>query len=101
MVAAALVVVIAAYLSTYYALTVILISAGSAFSSVAILVVAADIIRKNRSRKDQQAITDFIVHDASPSVFATEDGVVTAMNMAAKTLNQDNAVLTVAAFLAP
>ncbi len=101
LVAAALVALIAAYLSTYYALTVILISAGSAFSSVAILVVAADIIRKNRSRKDQQAITDFIVHDASPSVFATEDGGVTAMNMAAKTLNQDNAVLTVAAFLAP
>ncbi len=100
LVVAAFLALIAAYASSSHPLTIILISAGGAFSSVAILGTAADIIQKSRSRRDQQAVTDFIANDASPSVFATEDGVVTAQNLAAKTLNQDNEAVTVVAFLA-
>lgn len=98
--AAALLALIAAYVIPIHASTVILMSAGSAFLGVFLLGLASDFIHRSRHVKDQKAISDFIAHDASPSVFATEDGLVTASNWAAKSLIKESSSFTVAGFLA-
>ncbi|WP_425442445.1 ATP-binding protein [Sulfitobacter marinus] len=89
----------AAVVSQNHPLTIVFMAAAGAFLSVAALGFVADVISVNRRGKDRQAIVDFIANDASPSVFATEDGVVTAQNLAAAALCKVNPAESVTAFL--
>lgn len=98
--AAAFAALVIAYISQSHPVSIILMSAGGAFACVAALGFAIDIARHKRSIKDQQAVADFIAYDASPSVFATEEGVLTAHNLAATTVSKDASANTIEAFLA-
>ena len=97
---AACLALIAAFVTQNHALTIVFTSAGGAFLCVTVIGILANILSVNRTDKDQQAVIDFIEHDTSPSIFATEDGMVTAQNRAAAAICTVNPTTTVAAVLA-
>ncbi len=96
---AAIAAAIAAQVSQNHSLSVVFMAAAGAFLSVAAIGFVADVVSVNRRGKDQRAIVDFIANDASPSVFATDDGVVTAQNLAAAALCKVKPAKTVTSFL--
>ena len=96
---AAILTFVAAFVAQQPYLTRVFISAGAALGCVAGIGFIADILTEKRIGRDVQAVSDFIANDASPSVFATEDGLVTAQNPAASLLCKANPTTTVAAFL--
>lgn len=96
---AAIVAAIAAVVSQNHSLTMVFMAAAGAFLCVAAIGLVADVISVNRRGKDRQAIVDFITNDASPSIFATDDGSVTAQNLAAAGLCKVKPAKTVTAFL--
>ncbi len=61
----------------------ILLSVAGAVALVALCGSVMQLVRRKRAHKAQTAVADFIAHDASPSIFADENGGLTAQNMAA------------------
>ena len=88
-----------AYFAPTQFLAVLLISIAGATAFVAFCKLVSVGIRNRRSRNAQAVVVDFIANDASPSMFATENGVLTAQNMAASAMFQDHGAQTVTALL--
>ncbi|WP_372992346.1 ATP-binding protein [Sulfitobacter sp.] len=89
--------------TSYFAPTrlmaVVLLSVAGATAVVAMCKLVAVELRKKRSRTAQGVVIDFIANDASPSMFATENGVLTTQNLAASAMFKDHGAQTVTALL--